>query len=83
MSRLSVLQNLLNIYFEGTYKEIDDKGVKKKCLPGCNDQSYSTLLSDTVYPAPTNFMWDKNFCVIVKKLRRTCLSERKDFLGKH
>ena len=69
--------------FEGIWDTIDDHGVRKSCLPGCTEQRFYITLSETPYPGRTNFMWDKNFCLIIKKLHQTCLSERKPYLGNH
>ena len=55
----------------------------KKCMPGCKGQSYSVSSSESVYPGQTNFIWEKNFCFVVRKLKKTCASEKKAFLGKH
>ena len=67
-------------FFSGTYKMIDDEGVNKRCLPGCTSQSFTATLSESIYPYP-HFIWDKKFCMVVKKLKKTCKSERKHTLG--
>ena len=79
-TQLLFLKQIFWYHFSGTYKMIDDEGVKKRCLPGCTSQSFTATLSESIYPYP-HFIWDKKFCMVVKKLKKTCKSERKHTLG--
>ena len=81
-TQLLFLKQIFWYHFSGTYKMIDDEGVKKRCLPGCTSQSFTATLSESIYPYP-HFIWDKKFCMVVKKLKKTCKSERKHTLGNH
>ena len=74
---------MIDFLSEGLWDTIADHGVRKKCLPGCSEQRFYITMSETPYPGHTNFMWDRNFCLIVRKLHQTCKSERKQYLGNH
>ena len=60
----------------GLYREIEiqenDQSIMKPCLGACKTQLYSLLVTSTNYPTKATFKHTTHFCMVVKKLMKTC-----------
>ena len=51
---------------KGKYRDIMDRGVKKKCMAACKDQTFDVALSSNTYPGRQSYNHRPEFCIIVR-----------------
>ncbi|XP_059078307.1 uncharacterized protein LOC131876825 [Tigriopus californicus] len=60
----------------GTERTIDDEGVNKPCLAACEDQKHSLMVTSAGYPNAESFYLCPDFCLVLRKLRKSCTGDR-------
>ena len=60
---------------------VDPTGVRRQCYVACDDQRLEWRLSSLAYPSPKAFHTEAlDFCLVLKKVRRSCLGDRRPSL---
>ena len=51
---------------KGKYREIEDRGERKRCMAACNDQTFRVTSSSNSFPGEESYYHRKSFCIIVR-----------------
>ena len=50
----------------GQVRDIEDRGERKQCMAGCNDQTLNVALSSSGFPEKGTYVNGKTFCLIIR-----------------
>jgi hypothetical protein len=54
--------------------------ISQPCLAACIDQTHKFLVTQASFPNEDSFNGDTNFCLVTKKLIRSCKGDRRPVL---